>query len=507
MQKKTLAILITALAVIIVSAISCSYFNYWPAVAPDNPNAVLPQGEGLAVAKSDGVIVSFGVDYIAIVKENGELWVWGIDPDPPANVNQDYTSQQTGYITNDDPPGMISTKIRVFENDADQQTKGSRDYTSFKSWKLADHVVAAVPVGTDTYVQGGVFLSVLYEDASLWIWDISVMRDEYGKTTSLNIIKPPQQIMKGVSDIVGKNAPHSMSFYALKTNSSLWSVWREMVVTTFSIEVKGFRHGKTMDNVNALWVNPVDNSQTYVLKDDNTLYGFGENAQGQLGVGFSISNNKRESLNKPTKVTDSVISVITQTELTDIMSHTMAIKDDRSLWLWGWDIWFDLSSSTNPSATEGFYISNVPVKIMDNVAYAAMGANYCLVIKQDGSLWTWGYSSPWQLGIEPIKEPVKIMDNVVSITAGSAHSLALQTDGSLWAWGDNRLGQLGTGDTISRNEPVKIMENVAAIFTYVTCNAAVKQDGSVWIWGNTAFYPGSDAAEEDSILEPICILE
>jgi alpha-tubulin suppressor-like RCC1 family protein len=440
------------------------YFYFWLVRAPNKPNAVLPLEEGIAATKPDGIIVSFGLDYVAIVKENGELWVWGIDNDPPTEVSYDHTSQ--------------------------------------KAWKLADHVLSAVPVGMDTHLQGGVFLSALYEDTSLWIWDIM-------RSSSHNIIQTPQIIMEGVSNI-SAHSPQNSSFFALKTNRSLWIVWKERDNPELSSKDKDFKFEKKMDGVNAFWVNPVENAQVYALKGDGTLFGFGENAQGQLGVGFSSGNAKRIYHKKPTSVTDSVVSVITQGEFADLMVHTMAIKDDRSLWLWGQDIWFDQSTKSLPlNAWPSFY-SNTPIKIMDGVASAAMGTTHSLVIKQDSSLWTWGYNNSGQLGIgsyEHIKEPAKIMDNVVSVTASNSHSLALQADGSLWAWGNNSLGQLGTGDTASRLEPTKIMEDVASIFTAAACNAAVKRDGSVWIWGNTALYPGSFATEGDSILEPICILE
>ena len=39
---------------------------------------------------------------------------------------------------------------------------------------------------------------------------------------------------------------------------------------------------------------------------------------------------------------------------------------------------------------------------------------------------------------------------------GEYYTLALKADSSLFAWGDNTYGQLGFGDTNSRNVPTQI---------------------------------------------------
>lgn len=85
------------------------------------------------------------------------------------------------------------------------------------------------------------------------------------------------------------------------------------------------------------------------------------------------------------------------------------------------------------------------------VAYDFYDFRYHIIaLKKDGTVWGQGYNDYGQLGDGAIsndhsKEPVAVveMKNVVAIAAGTKHSLVLKRDGSIWSWGRNNMGQLG----------------------------------------------------------------
>ena len=60
----------------------------------------------------------------------------------------------------------------------------------------------------------------------------------------------------------------------------------------------------------------------------------------------------------------------------------------------------------------------------------ATGASHSLAIREDGSLWAWG--SGFAI------EPKKIADNIVTVAAGAGSTIALSADGKLWAWDGGR---------------------------------------------------------------------
>jgi hypothetical protein len=150
------------------------------------------------------------------------------------------------------------------------------------------------------------------------------------------------------------------------------------------------------------------------------------------------------------------------------------------------------------------------VKIMDGVVSVSAGYYYTLAIKEDGSLWAWGYNFYGQLGdgktYNRSLEPVKIMDNVVSISAGHEYSMAIKEDGSLWTWGKNINGQLGDGTTESKSSPVKIMDQVIRISAGEDHSKAIKQDSSLWAWGYNGYGQLGDGTTEDQLL-PIKIMD
>lgn len=127
---------------------------------------------------------------------------------------------------------------------------------------------------------------------------------------------------------------------------------------------------------------------------------------------------------------------------------------------------------------------------LNDVKAIAMGDNHSMALKNDGTVWTWGINQSGELGNSNVKfasyVPVQVLglNDVKTISAGSNFSLALKNDGTVWAWGANYFGQLGDGTTIYRYTPVQVngLTDVKAISARWS-STALKNDGTVWIWG------------------------
>jgi alpha-tubulin suppressor-like RCC1 family protein len=75
-------------------------------------------------------------------------------------------------------------------------------------------------------------------------------------------------------------------------------------------------------------------------------------------------------------------------------------------------------------------------------------------INETGQLGS-GSSSP---GFREQPGPVISLTGVTAIAAGGplGHSLALKNDGTVWAWGYNDVGQLGNGNRTFSTTPVQV---------------------------------------------------
>ena len=86
------------------------------------------------------------------------------------------------------------------------------------------------------------------------------------------------------------------------------------------------------------------------------------------------------------------------------------------------------------------------------------GGDHSIVLKNNGTVWTWGFNQYGQLGDGSTNNrsapyPVDTLKNVTSIASGGDHTVVLKSDGTVWAWGSNNSGQLGDGTTTNRNNP------------------------------------------------------
>lgn len=221
----------------------------------------------------------------------------------------------------------------------------------------------------------------------------------------------------------------------------------------------------------------------YAVKNNGTLWSWGNNAYGQLGSGTITNRSSPVQVGALTNWTHKIA--------VSSLAHVLAIKADGTLWSWGSNYSGELGSGTITNRS-----SPVQVGTMTNwlsVAATSSGTySSSFAIKTDGTLWSWGVNDVGQLGSGTItsrSSPVQVgaMTDWAKLGACSAACMfAIKTNGTLWAWGQNDSGQLGLGDTINRSSPVQVgtltdWMHIAASDNRVV---AIKTDGTLWAWGN-----------------------
>lgn len=106
--------------------------------------------------------------------------------------------------------------------------------------------------------------------------------------------------------------------------------------------------------------NNVTFGARWAITTDGSLYAWGDNWNGELGINSDVTYETTE----PTKVMDNIVSA-------DMSSyHAVALSNDGSLYTWG-DVEWGMHK-----VNRGHYR---PYKIMDNVTFALAGGSYSML--------------------------------------------------------------------------------------------------------------------------------
>lgn len=245
------------------------------------------------------------------------------------------------------------------------------------------------------------------------------------------------------------------------------------------------------------------NTSNFAIRADRTLWAWGSNGWGELGVGAGV----------PTAAPRQVGTRADWAVVAPGYQHTLGLRTNRSLWAWGDNEYFALG--TGPSPGPEPEVQHTPVKVGTDLDWASVSAGlfHSVGVRTDGTLWGWGFNDPGSFG-----DPSGRWSNVpyrvgadtdwATVSSGAtSHTVALKTDGSLWMLTDLPV-QLGAGsrwvavdagrlfDVAIRNDgtlwsfgPSAPLTQVGTRAGWVKASAgsghalALRADGSLWAWG------------------------
>tara|TARA_R100001082_G_scaffold58148_1_gene32222 strand:- start:53 stop:1285 length:1233 start_codon:yes stop_codon:yes gene_type:complete len=276
------------------------------------------------------------------------------------------------------------------------------------------------------------------------------------------------------------------------------------------------------------WMNVQcgDSVTQSAFKTDGTLWVWGRNYEGQLGLNQAGHGNGRSS---PTQIPGGFKT------RADYGTGSLAMKSDGTLWATGgeaaqnnaikysspvqipgtWKIISPASNGNNRAAintdSELYVWGNIgegngftgnttqyssPIQIPGSWGSVRTGIYVITGVKTDGTLWMSGRNhggvdgSLGQNNVTQYSSPVQIPGTnwaygAGKVAGGDFGCIALRTDGTLWVWGRNSSGELGQNDTAARSSPVQVPgTNWALIEPGYVNNYAIKTDGTLWGWGD-----------------------
>jgi alpha-tubulin suppressor-like RCC1 family protein len=233
-------------------------------------------------------------------------------------------------------------------------------------------------------------------------------------------------------------------------------------------------------------------SSVLALTQDGTVWAWGSNSNGQLGDG---TRNDRY-------VPARVIGLANITKITVGGGQSaFALRADGTVWMWGSAALGSAGDGVlaSPGDPEFNHLVPTQVHVLDQVWAISAGFDHHLALRSDGTVWTWGAgvlgaNGTGAAGLEkgqPQLVPVQIpgLDRVVAIdAAGLWFSLALKDDGTVWAWGYNNVGQLGVSGINYSASPIQVpgLTDIVAIAAGTQHGLAMRRDGTVLAWGGNS---------------------
>lgn len=209
------------------------------------------------------------------------------------------------------------------------------------------------------------------------------------------------------------------------------------------------------------------------IRADDTLWCWGGNELGELGVGMESAIVER-----PTRVGSRLYRSVHAKH-----THTCALGLDGSLACWG-------NNTTGQVGTGGGGLVRSPFTHSGTWKRVSPGAFATCAIRSDDTLWCWGYNLWGELGLgttTPTPIPTRVGSSTWrEIDVGFYHACGVQTNGTAWCWGNNAYGPVGDGTTgPNKLEPTLVSSDVLWRFivagAHSTCGITV--EGKLRCWG------------------------
>ncbi len=268
--------------------------------------------------------------------------------------------------------------------------------------------------------------------------------------------------------------------------------------------------------------------------DPGEAFGWGDNGNGKVGDGTTIDRSVPVAVCAPGDTAPCASVLDDAVQVAGGGQHSVAVLSDGSVYTWGDNAFGQLGVGNTTDSSVPVQVCAVGQSapcgtFLDDVVSVSAGNFFSMALLSDGGIVTWGTNSDGQLGdgtTTARSVPVQVcavgqsapcaafLDDAVAISAGSFHGLAIVSGGEVRAWGDNTGGRLGDNTTTSRSVPVAVCSAAACSgpLTGMTAVAggsfhsmALATNGTVLAWGiNSDGQLGNDTTTSSSTPVSVC---
>ena len=342
-------------------------------------------------------------------------------------------------------------------------------YGQSRSFTTGTNTNWAMVVGGETHSMG------IKNDGSLWAWGDNSdgqlgLADTISRTTPTRV---------GALNTWVEVACGSGFTIARKNNHTLWGSGDnsegQLGLGALTQTLSFMQIGTDTD-----WtrITAGGQSHTMALKENKTLYTWGDNARGQLGFGDYTN-----------RTTPQVVTTTTVSFIAAGYDHSMAIMGNGSLYAWG--------ANSSAQLGTGDYVTRTTPTLITTTSWTKVSGGYghTMAINSIGNVYGWGLNAEGELGTGDVTTrttpTIITTSGWTDVSVGYKHTIARKSDGKIYTWGDNSDGQLGLGDLVSRTAPTLITNTGTVTWTRTSAGwrftVGIKDDNSVWRWGDNQY--------------------
>lgn len=383
---------------------------------------------------ADNTTVDFEDYYVrADYFRSGNLWVWGENSygklGDNTTTSRSSPVQTIAYGANWKQISSGQSHTAAIKTDGTLWTWGD-NYNG----KLGDNTIVSKSSPVQTVAFGTNWMQVAYSgsaaaiktDGTLWVWGENSSYAQLGDNTLVNKSSPVQTVAGGTNWKQVSCSSRNMA--AIKTDGTLWT-W-----------------GYGLNGQLGMWDDPYAGTSPVTVSGSKTSFNT-----------FTTSDTTGVSVGMGVYTSSTAVNWNTVSAISTNVSITFGGFDFAANWTG--------TISLGVGATKGGVSSkSSPVQTVafgTNWKQVSCGYLTTTAIKQDGTLWCWGFNQYGGLGDNTIvgkSSPVQTITggtNWKQVSASRYLTAAIKTDGTLWNWGRNSYANLGDNTIIFRSSPVQ----------------------------------------------------